>query len=68
VVDQTVGPLTLNYVEKMIGQKERLLKKGGKQEAAFTDDGFALGLVISHFVVLLTSISYSSVSLYRHTY
>lgn len=39
-----VPPLTLNFVEKLIAQKERLAKKGGRQEACFTDDGFALGL------------------------
>jgi hypothetical protein len=49
-----VGPLTLNYVEKMIGQKERLQKKGGKQEAAFTDDGFALGLVLHLYIYIIS--------------
>ena len=38
-----VPPLTLNFVEKMLEQKERLGKKG-KLESSFTDDGFALGL------------------------
>ena len=37
-------PLTLNYIEKIGIQKEKLSKKSGRQEAAFTDDGFALGL------------------------
>lgn len=38
-----VPPLTLNFVERMMEQKERLNKKG-KAEASFCDDGFALGL------------------------
>jgi WASH complex subunit 7 len=37
-------PLMLNFVEKMIVLKERVVKKGSSAEAAFTDDGFALGL------------------------
>jgi hypothetical protein len=39
------GPLTLNFVEKLMMQKEKLNKKGGRQETAFSDDGFALGMV-----------------------
>ncbi len=32
----------LNYVEYMIGAKEKMNKKNS-QNAAFTDDGFAMG-------------------------
>merc|ERR550532_603997 len=39
-----VPPMCLNFVEHLLHLKERLPKKGGKSEAAFTDDGFALGL------------------------
>jgi len=39
-----IPALTLSFVDKMIVQKEKLHKKGGRVEAAFTDDGFALGL------------------------
>jgi len=39
-----VPPLTLNFVEHLLSLKERIPKKGGRDEAAFTDDGFALGL------------------------
>lgn len=40
-----VPPLMLCFVEKMVVQKDRLVKRGQKDvEAAFTDDGFALGL------------------------
>jgi hypothetical protein len=39
-----VPALTLNFVEKMLQQKEKLPKAGGRQESSFTDDGFALGL------------------------
>jgi len=41
---QIIPPLTLTFVDKMIVQKEKLHKKGGRAEAAFSDDGFALGL------------------------
>ena len=37
-------PLTLNFVEKLIAKKEKIHKKSGRNEASFTDDGFALGL------------------------
>lgn len=36
-------PLTLNFVEHMISSKEKLNKKN-KTGAAFTDDGFAMGI------------------------
>ncbi|XP_014677471.1 PREDICTED: WASH complex subunit 7-like [Priapulus caudatus] len=36
-------PLTLNYVEHMISCKEKMTKKN-KVGAAFTDDGFAMGV------------------------
>jgi WASH complex subunit 7 len=39
-----IPPMTLNFVEKIMEQKERLGKKTKGLEAAFTDDGFALGL------------------------
>lgn len=40
-----VPPLTLNFLEKIMTQKEKLHKKGViRQETCFTDDGFALGL------------------------
>jgi len=39
-----IPPLTLTYIDKMIIQKEKLHKKSGRVEAAFSDDGFALGL------------------------
>jgi len=39
-----VPALTLNFVEKMIMQKEKLGKSSGRAESSFTDDGFALGL------------------------
>ncbi|ETO23354.1 hypothetical protein RFI_13828 [Reticulomyxa filosa] len=38
-----VPPLTYNFVESQIGKKDRLGRKPGKDEAGFTDDGFALG-------------------------
>eukprot|EP01006_Ploeotia_vitrea_P049070 TRINITY_DN67306_c3_g4_i3.p1 TRINITY_DN67306_c3_g4~~TRINITY_DN67306_c3_g4_i3.p1 ORF type:complete len:1284 (+),score=789.38 TRINITY_DN67306_c3_g4_i3:263-4114(+) len=37
-------PLMLNFVERTLQQKEALRKKGGRAEAAFSDDGFALGV------------------------
>jgi len=39
-----IPPLTLTFIDKMIIQKEKLHKKSGRVEAAFSDDGFALGL------------------------
>jgi len=39
-----IPPLTLTFIDKMIVQKEKLHKKSGRVEAAFSDDGFALGL------------------------
>ncbi|TSM52349.1 WASH complex subunit 4 [Bagarius yarrelli] len=38
-----VPPLTVNFVEHSIGRKEKLNKKN-KSGAAFTDDGFAMGV------------------------
>eukprot|EP00009_Paramoeba_aestuarina_P010720 CAMPEP_0201541928 /NCGR_PEP_ID=MMETSP0161_2-20130828/71743_1 /ASSEMBLY_ACC=CAM_ASM_000251 /TAXON_ID=180227 /ORGANISM="Neoparamoeba aestuarina, Strain SoJaBio B1-5/56/2" /LENGTH=940 /DNA_ID=CAMNT_0047949507 /DNA_START=515 /DNA_END=3337 /DNA_ORIENTATION=- len=43
-----VPPLTINYVEHMLGLKDQLAKeakRGGKTPGSFTDDGFAIGLV-----------------------
>jgi len=43
-----VPPLTINYVEYMLGLKDQLAKeakRGGKDPGSFTDDGFAMGLV-----------------------
>jgi WASH complex subunit 7 len=37
-------PLMINFVDKMIAQKDNLNKKGGRGETSFTDDGFSLGL------------------------
>jgi WASH complex subunit 7 len=39
-----VPALTLNFVERMLSLKEKLGKVAARHEAAFTDDGFALGL------------------------
>lgn len=38
-----VPPLTINFVEHMLSCKDRISKKN-KNGAAFTDDGFAMGL------------------------
>ena len=38
-----VPPLTINFVEHMISAKDRITKKN-KTGAAFTDDGFAMGV------------------------
>merc|ERR1719419_2068188 len=46
-LDNFVGiipPMMLNFVEKMLIQKDRVTKKGSVHEQAFTDDGFALGV------------------------
>lgn len=39
-----VPPLTVNFVEHMSACKERIGKKGQVTAAAFTDDGFAMGV------------------------
>lgn len=39
-----IPPLCLNFVEHLMQLKEQVSKKGGRSEASFTDDGFALGL------------------------
>lgn len=43
-----IPPLTINYVEHILGLKDQLAKeakRGGKNPGSFTDDGFAIGLV-----------------------
>mmetsp|Transcript_35230 Transcript_35230/g.48134 ORF Transcript_35230/g.48134 Transcript_35230/m.48134 type:complete len:1177 (-) Transcript_35230:275-3805(-) len=43
-----IPPLTINYVEHILGLKDQLAKeakRGGKSPGSFTDDGFAIGLV-----------------------
>jgi len=37
-----VPPLTINFVDNIIAAKDRITKKD-KNEAAFTDDGMAMG-------------------------
>ncbi len=39
-----VPAITINYVDAMMSKKENLHKRMGRSEAAFTDDGLALGL------------------------
>ena len=36
--------LCINYVETLKGMKEKLMKQSGRQEVAWTDDGFVLGV------------------------
>eukprot|EP00002_Diphylleia_rotans_P010813 TRINITY_DN2138_c0_g1_i1.p1 TRINITY_DN2138_c0_g1~~TRINITY_DN2138_c0_g1_i1.p1 ORF type:complete len:384 (+),score=108.21 TRINITY_DN2138_c0_g1_i1:367-1518(+) len=38
-----IPPLTVNYVEHVLQQKEKMTKKG-KETGSFTEDGFALGI------------------------
>jgi hypothetical protein len=45
-------PLMLNFVETILQQKEKLHKKQSRQEASFTDDGFALGMVCVLLVLM----------------
>lgn len=39
-----IPPLSINFIEKMLQQKERLGNTSACGESAFSDDGFALGL------------------------
>jgi hypothetical protein len=39
-----IPPLTINYVDNMIIAKDKMLRSG--KDANFTDDGFALGILI----------------------
>mgnify|MGYP001064344483 FL=1 len=39
-----VPAVTISFVEAMLGKKEKLHKRSGRNEAGFTDDGFALGV------------------------
>jgi WASH complex subunit 7 len=39
-----IPALCISFVEAMLGKKEKLSKRSGRAEAAFTDDGFSLGV------------------------